>query len=70
MFWGFPHSKAYIANYVTELIFNALSFVLVFFAVSVIMKIIIRCLNLLSRLPVIHTMNKNGWTACRLIKKA
>ena len=65
---GISAFKAYIANYVTELIFNALSFVLVFFAVSVIMKIIIRCLNLLSRLPVIHTMNKMGGLLVGLLK--
>lgn len=65
---GISAFKAYIANCVTELIFNALSFVLVFFAVSVIMKIIIRCLNLLSRLPVIHTMNKMGGMLVGLLK--
>ena len=57
---GISAFKSYIANYVTVLIFNALSFILVFFVVSIIMKLIIRCLNLLSHLPVIHTMNKMG----------
>ena len=32
------------------------------------MKIIIRCLNLLSRLPVIHTMNKMGGLLVGLLK--
>ena len=50
----------YIADSVTGIILNAISFVLVFVGVSIIMRIIIRCLNLLSRLPVIHTMNKMG----------
>ena len=47
---------------------DALSFVLVFAGVSIIMRIIIRCLNLLSRLPVIHTMNKMGGMLVGLLK--
>lgn len=66
---GISAFKAYIANYVTELIFNALSFVLVFLQYLCIMKIIIRCLNLLSRLPVIHTMNKMGGLLVGFIKR-
>ena len=58
----------YIADSVTGIILNAISFVLVFVGVSIIMRIIIRCLNLLSRLPVIHTMNKMGGMLVGLLK--
>ena len=59
---GISAFKAYIANYVTELIFNALSFVLVFedyYQVS-------ESSEQASGDPY-H--EQNGWTACRLIKR-
>lgn len=65
---GVSAFRKYIADSVTGIILNALSFVLVFIGVSIIMKIIIRCLNLLSRLPVIHTMNKMGGMLVGLLK--
>ena len=65
---GISAFRKYIADSVTGIILNALSFVLVFVGVSIIMKIIIRCLNLLSRLPVIHTMNKMGGMLAGLLK--
>lgn len=65
---GVAAFRKYIADSVAGIILNAISFVLVFIGVSIIMKIIIRCLNLLSRLPVIHTMNKMGGMLAGLLK--
>ena len=65
---GVSAVRKYIADSVTGIILNAISFVLVFVGVSIIMRIIIRCLNLLSRLPVIHTMNKMGGMLVGLLK--
>ena len=65
---GVSEFRKYIADSVTGIILNAISFVLVFLGVSIIMRIIIRCLNLLSRLPVIHTMNKMGGMLVGLLK--
>lgn len=65
---GVSEFRKYIADSVTGIILNAISFVLVFAGVSIIMRIIIRCLNLLSRLPVIHTMNKMGGMLVGLLK--
>lgn len=65
---GVSAFRKYIADSVTGIILNAISFVLVFVGVSIIMRIIIRCLNLLSRLPVIHTMNKMGGMLVGLLK--
>jgi len=65
---GVSAFRKYIADSVTGIILNAISFVLVFIGVSIIMRIIIRCLNLLSRLPVIHTMNKMGGMLVGLLK--
>ncbi len=65
---GVSAFRKYIADSVTGIILNAVSFVLVFIGVSIIMKIIIRCLNLISRLPVIHTMNKMGGMLVGLLK--
>lgn len=65
---GVSAFQKYIADSVAGIILNAISFVLVFVGVSIIMKIIIRCLNLLSRLPVIHTMNKMGGMLVGLLK--
>ena len=65
---GVSEFRKYIADSVTGIILNAISFVLVFVGVSIIMRIIIRCLNLLSRLPVIHTMNKMGGMLVGLLK--
>ena len=62
---GISAFKAYIANYVTELIFNALSFVLVFFAVSDYYQVS-ESSEQASGDPY-H--EQNGWTACRLIKR-
>lgn len=65
---GVSEFRKYIADSVTGIILNAISFVLVFAGVSIIMRIIIRCMNLLSRLPVIHTMNKMGGMLVGLLK--
>ena len=50
----------YIIASVTEMIFNAVSFVLVFIVVGILVKVLIHVLELVTKLPVIHTFNTIG----------
>ena len=57
---GISAFKSYVANYITCLIVNALAYLLVFIAAVIILKILAACLDIISHLPVLHTMNRLG----------
>lgn len=65
--FGITAFKAYVANYLTCLILNALSFILTFLGSIIILRIIAGCLNIVSYLPVLHSLNKLGGFAFGLI---
>ena len=50
--------KEYIAGYISRLIINAGSFVAVYIAFWLILKILLRSSDILTKLPVIKTLNK------------
>jgi len=49
--------KDYVSTYLAGLILNAIAILLVFVAVFFLMKLIVIALKILSKLPVIHTLN-------------
>lgn len=57
---GITAFRTYVANYLTCLMINALSFILVFLICIIVLKIVASCLNIISYLPVLHSMNKLG----------
>lgn len=57
---GITEFKTYVANYLTCLMINALSFILVFLGSVIVLRIVAGCLNIISYLPVLHSMNKLG----------
>lgn len=57
---GISAFKSYVANYITCLIVNALSYLLVFIVAVIILKILAACLDIISHLPVLYTMNRLG----------
>lgn len=59
--------NAYVAAYMACLVVNALSFLIVFIAAFLILKIIEGTLNLISKLPVLHSINKVGGFFCGIV---
>jgi len=77
---GINDFTAYISNYLTCLILNAISFIILLIAIFIILKIIGHALNLISKLPLLNGINKIGgivlglvnglimlWIACVII---
>lgn len=48
----------YVSDYVAGMIINGAGFVILFFAVYIIMHVIMRCLDLMAKLPVVSGINK------------
>ncbi len=59
--------NAYVAAYMACLVINAVSFLLVFLTAYIIIKMIEGALNLISKLPVLHAINKMGGLICGLV---
>ena len=59
--------NAYVAAYMACLVINAVSFLLVFLTAYIIIKIIEGALNLISKLPVLHSINKAGGIICGVV---
>ena len=57
--------KDYIFDYLTDIIINALSFILTFIVIMILLWIICLALDLVSKLPLLNSINKNGRLACR-----
>ena len=57
----------YVASYMACLVINAVSFLCVFLLAFIIIKIIEGALNLISKLPVLHSINKAGGIVCGVV---
>ncbi len=57
----------YISGYITRMILNAIAFAILFIVTLILVRIIASALDIVSRLPVIHTLNKLGGLALGLI---
>lgn len=57
----------YVASYMACLVINAVSFLIVFLLAYLIIKMIEGALNLISKLPVLHGINKMGGLICGLV---
>lgn len=57
---GITAFRSYVANYITCLIVNAVSFMFVFLAAIIALKLLAAALNIISYLPVLHSLNKLG----------
>ena len=51
---------SYLASYLSRMILSAVCSLLTFFVVSLILRLLSIALDIISRLPVIHTLNKVG----------
>lgn len=58
----------YIGGTIATLAINALSFVILFFIALFVLKILSHVFNIISKLPVIHQLNKLGGMAAGLIE--
>ena len=56
--------NAYVACYMACLILNAIAFLIVFLAAFIVLKIIETSLDLISKLPVLHSINALGGILC------
>ncbi len=52
--------QEYISRYLAEIIINALSFILTFIIISVLLWVICMALHIISKLPLIHSVNKTA----------
>ncbi len=59
--------NAYVAAYMACLVINAVSFLIVFLLAFVVIKMIEGALNLVSKLPVLHSINKAGGIICGVV---
>ena len=57
----------YVASYMACLVINAVSFLIVFLLAFLIIKIIEGALNLISKLPVLHSINTVGGVICGVV---
>lgn len=57
---GATNFQEYASTYIAYSIINTITYIVVFIIVLSILKIITHALNLLTKLPVIHTLNKLG----------
>jgi uncharacterized membrane protein required for colicin V production len=57
----------YVAAYMACLVINAASFLIVFLTAYIVIKLIEGALNLISKLPVLHSINTMGGLICGLV---
>ena len=50
----------YITGYITCLILNAISYIILFVLTLIVVQIVANILDIISRLPVLHSINKTG----------
>lgn len=50
----------YIANSLSDMVMGAITFILLFLVILILIKILFHVLNLITKLPVIHTFNSIG----------
>lgn len=59
--------KDYITNYLTCLVINAIGYVATFMVLTAIIKIVCNLVDIISKLPVLNTVNKIGGVAVGLV---
>lgn len=59
--------KEYVSNYLTGIVINALSFIIAFLVILIILWIIFIALNLISKLPLLNQVNKTAGLLAGLI---
>lgn len=64
---GVNEFNAYVASYMACLILNAASFLIVLLVAFIVLKIIETSLDLISKLPVLHSINTLGGVICGVI---
>lgn len=52
--------KEYIVSYLTDIVLNATTYIILFIILSILVKTLVEVLNLVTKLPVIHTFNMAG----------
>ena len=52
--------KEYVVAYLTDVVLNAVVYILLFMVISILMKTLVEVLNIVTKLPVIHTFNMAG----------
>lgn len=57
----------YVSGYITCMILNALAFVVLFVVTLILVRVLANVLDIISRLPVLHTLNKIGGLALGLL---
>ena len=57
---GITEFRAYVAAYITKMLLHALVFIILMIVVSLLLHLIAKALDLVARLPVLHTLNKLG----------
>ncbi len=69
---GVSTAKDIVADFVSEqiasIIFNAIVFNVIFVIIYIVMQLIIRVADIVSRLPVLHQINKTGGLLLGLVK--
>lgn len=65
---GAANFREYTSIYIAYSIINSITYILVFLAVSILLKMLMHVLNLISKLPVVHTLNKLGGMGIGLIE--
>lgn len=57
---GITEFRAYVAAYITKMLLHAMVFILLMIVISLLLHLIARALDLVAKLPVLHTLNKLG----------
>ncbi len=57
---GITEFRAYVAAYITKMILRVVMFVLLLLAIGIVLYLVTSALDLVSHLPVLHTLNKFG----------
>ncbi len=57
----------YISGYITRMVLNAIAFAILFIVTLILVRVLASALDIVSRLPVIHTLNKLGGLVLGLI---
>lgn len=58
----------YIRDYLTNMIVNAMCFVLTFLAVYILLTILVHAMNIITKLPIIHGINKMAGAVLGLLE--
>ncbi len=57
---GITEFRSYVAAYITKMLLHAIIFILLMIIISLLLHMIAKALDLVARLPVLHTLNKLG----------